>query len=49
MSGAQIRRPWSWRKMDVDPTGREGAMQVCKQENDSVRFEFENISAGSGM
>lgn len=35
--------------MGVYPTGREGAMEVCKQENDPVRFEFENISAGSGM
>lgn len=35
--------------MGVDPTGREGAMEVCKQENDSVRFESENISSGSGM
>lgn len=26
-----------------------GAKEVCKQEKTRVRFEFENISVGSGM
>lgn len=49
VSSTQIRRPWSWREDGRGSYRQGGGHGGLQARKDSVRFEFENISAGSGM